>query len=110
MKKNLLKSYKQIVQDLLEEFQAFNIQSVPRNKNKHADRISTIGTHYDIPEQVADDKEKQIRIFLRPIFLDNCTNWKVFDSNVQIVNFLQNEAKFSAKNQSHSKVNMGTRS
>ena len=58
MTKNvLLKSYKSRVWDLLEDFQAFNIQSVPRAKNKHADRLVAIGDQYDVPKHVEDDKE-----------------------------------------------------
>ena len=60
--------------------------------------FSCIGAHYNTLEYVADKREQQIRIFVRPIVPDNCTNWQVFDSDVQIVNFLQNEAEFSTKN------------
>ena len=55
-----LKTYKQRVWDLLEGFQAFNIQSVPRRENKHANMHATIGAQYDVPKHVEDDKEKYI--------------------------------------------------
>ena len=35
-----------------------------------------------------------------PTITDNNTHWQVFDSDEQIVSFLQNEAKFSDRNQS----------
>ena len=59
-----------------------------------------IGAHYDIPKHVVDTKEQHIRLVVRPVVPDNCTNWQVFDSDLQIVNFLQNEIEFSARNQS----------
>lgn len=37
---------------------------------------------------------------VRPAILDNYINWQVFESDAQIVSFLQNEVKFSDRNQS----------
>lgn len=48
-KNGLLKSYKHRVWDLIKEFQAFNIQAIPRKQNASADRLAKIGAHYDIP-------------------------------------------------------------
>ena len=42
-KNDLLKSYKHVVWDLIERFEAFNLQSVPRDQNKHADKLAAIG-------------------------------------------------------------------
>lgn len=42
-KNNLLKSYKHRVRDLIEEFQEFNIQAIPRKQNASADRLTTMG-------------------------------------------------------------------
>lgn len=55
---------------------------------------------YDIPEHIAKNQEQHIRIIVHPDVPDNCTNWKVFDSNEKIVIFLQNEVDFFSKNQS----------
>lgn len=48
-KNDLLKSYKHRVWDLIEYFQAFNLLSIPRNLNKHVDRLATIGAQCNIP-------------------------------------------------------------
>ena len=69
----LLKSYKRRVWDLLEYFQAFDIQSIPRTENKHVDKLATIGAQYNISKHVEDE---------------------------QIINFLQSKARFSERNQS----------
>ena len=52
-KKNLLKSYRNRVWDLLEDFDAINLISIPRNQNKHADRLAAIGAEFDIPKEVS---------------------------------------------------------
>ena len=80
VKNFLLKSYKSRVCDLLEDFQSYDIQSIPRVENKHANRLATIGSQYDISKHVEDDKEKHIRVVVRPFVPDNCANWQVFDS------------------------------
>ncbi|KAH9310881.1 hypothetical protein KI387_025916, partial [Taxus chinensis] len=40
-----------------------------------------------------------IKVVVRPAVLDNNTSWQVFENDQQIVNFLQEEAEFSARNQ-----------
>ena len=42
IKNDILKSYRHCVWDLLENFDAFNILVVPRNKNQHADRLAAM--------------------------------------------------------------------
>ena len=79
VKNGLLKSYKNRVWDLIEDFQAFDIQSIPRNK--YANRLVAIGAQYDISKHVEDDKEQHIRVSVRPFILDNYANWQVCDSN-----------------------------
>ena len=39
-KNDLLKSYKNIFWDLIEGLEAFNLQSIPRNQNKHVDGLA----------------------------------------------------------------------
>ena len=55
-KNGLLKSYKHTIWDLLEGQDAFNIQSVPRNKNKHVDRLTIVGAQYDVLEHLGERK------------------------------------------------------
>ena len=65
-KNGLPKSYKNRVCDLLEDFQAFDIWSIPRTENKHVDKLASIGAQYDISKHVEDDKEQHIRVVVRP--------------------------------------------
>ena len=90
-KNNPLKLYKHRIQDFLEGFQPFNIQNVIRRENKHVDRLATIGSQYDLLEHVEKEKEQHIKLVVRPVVLENCANWQVFDSDEQIVSLLQHE-------------------
>ena len=88
----MLKPYKHRVWDFLEGFNVFNIQSIPRRENRYADRLTTIGASYDLPGNLEEEKKQQIKVVVRPAIPDNNTHWQVFESDEQIVSFLQNEA------------------
>lgn len=57
-KKEILKSYKHRVWDLIEDFQDFNLMFFPRNLNKHAKRLAIVGAQYDIPSDINNTKEQ----------------------------------------------------
>jgi hypothetical protein len=99
-KNGLLKSYKHRVWDLLEGFNAFNIQSIPRKEIRHADRLAEIGASYDVLGNLEEEKKQQIKVVVRPAIPDNNIHWQVFESDEQIVSFLKNEAEFSDRNHS----------
>ena len=56
-KNGFLKSYKHRVWDFLEGFNAFNIQSIPRTQNIHANRLVTLGASYNVPRSLEDEKK-----------------------------------------------------
>ncbi|KAH9324348.1 hypothetical protein KI387_004526, partial [Taxus chinensis] len=47
-KNDLLRSYKNRVWDLIEDFEAFNIVSIPRKKNEVTDRLGAVGATFDV--------------------------------------------------------------
>lgn len=99
-KNDLLKKYKHRVWDLIEDFNASNILSIPRNQNKHADKLAAIGAQFDIPKEIHKIEARQyVKIVVRPSVPDNNVSWQVFDSNEKIMNFLIAEAKFADRNQ-----------
>ena len=55
-KNKLLKSYKHKVWDLLDGFDAFNLISIPRDQNTHADRLVVIGAEFDIPKEISSER------------------------------------------------------
>ena len=78
-KNNLLKSYRNRVWDLLEDFHAINLFSIPRNRNKHADRLAAIGAEFDVPKEVnSKGWNKHIKVVVRPAIPDNSIHLQVF--------------------------------
>ena len=98
-KNGLLKSYKHRAWDFLEGFNAFNIQSIPRKGNRHADRLVAIGASYDVLGDLEEKKKQQIKMVVRPAIPNNDIHWQMFESNEKIVSFLQNEVDFLDRNQ-----------
>ena len=48
------------------------MQSVPRNQNKHADRLAVVGAQYDIPTEISRNKRKNhVKVIVRPTVLNN---------------------------------------
>ncbi|KAH9296132.1 hypothetical protein KI387_039720, partial [Taxus chinensis] len=99
-KNDLLKNYKNQVWDLIEDLEAFSINSIPRKKNEAADRLAAIGAAFDVVENIKSEKpQPHIKVVVKPAVPDNNTSWQVFENDQQIVNFLQEEAEFSTRNQ-----------
>lgn len=99
-KNNIFKSYKHKVWDLIEDFETFNLLFKPRSENKYVDRLAAIGTQYDTPDEISENrKQHYVKVFVRPVVLDNNIHWQLFDSDQQIVKFFREEAEFSHINQ-----------
>ncbi|KAH9306950.1 hypothetical protein KI387_011354, partial [Taxus chinensis] len=100
VKNDLLKNYKSRVWDLMEDFEAFSIVSIPRKENEAVDRLAAVGATFDVVDNIKRDREQpHIHVVVRPAVPDNNTCWQVFENDQQIINFLQEEAEFSAINQ-----------
>ncbi|KAH9320011.1 hypothetical protein KI387_021780, partial [Taxus chinensis] len=55
-KNDLIKSSKNRVWDLIEDFEAFNIVSIPRKKNEDADRLAAVGETFDVVDNIKRGK------------------------------------------------------
>ncbi|KAH9289573.1 hypothetical protein KI387_033690, partial [Taxus chinensis] len=78
----------------------FNIVSIARKKNETADRLAVVGAMFDVVDNIKREKiQPHIHVIVRPAVLDNNTSWQVFENDQQIVNFLQEEVEFLARNQ-----------
>ena len=65
---------------MLEDFDAFNLESIPRNQNKHDYRLADIGAQFDILGDIRKEKVQQyVKVVVRPSILDNNIHWQVFD-------------------------------
>jgi hypothetical protein len=84
-----LKSYQQEVWNLLYSFDAFNINSIPRDQNIDADILANATSRFMPP-----DDGFSIEMMFRPSVPDNVTSWRVFDNDSQIINFLTSSDTF----------------
>ncbi|KAH9309157.1 hypothetical protein KI387_037068, partial [Taxus chinensis] len=76
-KNDLLRNYKNRVSDLIEDFEAFNIVSIPRKKNEAADRLAAVGATFDVVENIKRDKtQPHMHVIVRPAVPNNNTSWQ----------------------------------
>ena len=88
-----LKHYQSLVQDLTEHFIAFNISSIPRLQNASADFLANVASKL-IPSEDFSLDRFSIELIFRPSIPDNITNWRVFNDDPDIVNFLTSEGSY----------------
>ena len=84
-----LKRIQTEVRDLITNFNAFNINSIPRLQNAAADLLS-IST----PRLVPTNNKFSIELIFRPSIPDNITNLRVFDDDQKIIDFLTKDETF----------------
>ena len=84
-----LKAYQNEVWDLLRQFHAFNIISIPRIKNAAADLLATSASRL-----VPTNNKCSIELLFRPSIPDMITNLRVFDDDQQIIECLTNDEVF----------------
>lgn len=81
-KNDFLKSYKKKLWNLIEYFETFNINFIPRKNKEDADNIIAIGATFDIAEDIKKDKaQPHIKVVVRPVVLENNTIWYLFESD-----------------------------
>ena len=82
IKNDVLKSYRDKVWDLLEDFDAINIFTILRSKNQHADRLAAMGAQYDIIDSIkAQFDQQHIKIFTKLSVLGNNVSCQVFEND-----------------------------
>ena len=85
-----LKSYQSEVCILMNKFSSFNINSIPRINNVEENLLANVASKL-LPAEGLSPDAFSIELLFRPSVLDNTTNWRVFDDNQQIINFLHME-------------------
>lgn len=91
---NRLKNYKNAVLDLIELFDAFGIEAVPRELNSMADELAVAASAMQPCENLIKGESKLEIIFI-PAVPDNIEHWQVFHDDSQIRNFLNNINEFA---------------
>ncbi|MDO5304887.1 MAG: reverse transcriptase-like protein, partial [bacterium] len=88
-----LQAYRSEVRDLILKFQEITIDSIPRYKNQEADLLANVASKL-IPVEGFMEKAFSVELIFRPSVPDNVTNWRVFDDDQQIVDFLHMKDTF----------------
>lgn len=82
VKNDLLKDYKNRVWDLMEDFEAFNIVSIPQKENESSNILVVVGETFDVIDNIKRDKgQPSIHVVVRLAVPNNNTYWQVFDNN-----------------------------
>ena len=72
--------------NLISYFEAFNINSIPRFQNQEVNFLANVASKLVPPNTFS------IELIFGPSIPDNITNWRVFDDDMQVLNFLTNGA------------------
>ena len=80
-------NYQKIVRDTTNYFKYFNIRFVPRSQNVDADLLANTTSKLIPPECLSIDMFS-INLIEKPSIPNNVTNWKVFDDDQKILDFL----------------------
>ena len=75
-------------------FESFEINVIPGNKNYDANLLANVSSRLLPSEGFIDDKF-YVDLLFRPSIPNNVTNWRVFDSDEQLLHFLHDEDRFN---------------
>lgn len=92
MKNARPQSYRNRVQNEIEDLDAFSIQAIPRDQNARADLLAALALllHLEIR-----DKQYKVEVLFRTNFPHNVETLKVFNSDKKIQAFLEGSDQFS---------------
>ena len=88
-----LRSYKNLVLDLLESFKQYHLSVIPRKKNSIVDELVVSASVFKI--HVYPNKKYEIEVKHKPLIPDNVDHWKVFDDDNQINRFMEISEEFA---------------
>jgi ribonuclease HI len=88
-----LKCYQSEVWSLINQFSAFNINSIPRSSNVEADLLANVASKL-LPADGLSPSTFSVELLFRPSIPNNITSWRVFEDDQQIINFLHMEETF----------------
>ena len=74
-------------------FSTFNIRSIPRSQNFDIDLLANTASRLTPPEGLSP-QTFSIKLMYRPSIPNNVSNWKVFDDDHQILDFLSAQNTF----------------
>ena len=77
----------------MNKFESFNIKSIPRTLNSEADMLANATSNLFPSDDFSHDKFS-VELIYRSLIPDNITNWRVFEDDEQIINFLHSKDTF----------------
>ena len=91
-----LKHYQALAQSLTSHFSTFNISTVPRLQNASADLLANVASKLIPSEEFSPDRFS-IELIFRTSIPDNVTNWRVFNNDTNIIDFLTSERAYEGQ-------------
>ena len=88
-----LLNYQKLVRDMMSSFKSFNIKYVPISQNFDVDLLANTTSRLIPPEGLTLDTFF-IELMYQPSIPDSVTSWKIFDDDVQILDFLTAQDTF----------------
>ena len=91
-----LRSYINLVLDLLEGFKEHQLTIIPRKENVAVDALAVSASLFQDPKH--PNEQYQIEVRNRASILDNVDHWKVFEDDKQIRKFMEMSGEFEGIN------------
>lgn len=89
-----MRAYKNLVLDMLENFQSYSFIVKTREQNSIVDSLAVSASLFVIPIHSSEKYEIEVRH--RPTIPDNITNWQVFEDGQQVKNFIELKEEFES--------------
>jgi ribonuclease HI len=87
-----MRSYRNLVLELFENFSEFTIFVIPREHDGIANALATSASVFKII--IYPNRRHEIKVKYRPAIPDNVKYWQVFEDNQQIKRFLESDEEF----------------
>ena len=82
-----MKAYRNLVLDMLENFQAYSFIVKTREENSIADSHASSASLFITP--MHSSKNYEVEVCHRPAIPDNITHWQVFEDDQQVKTFIE---------------------
>ena len=88
----IMRSYRNLVFDLLKSFEGYQLTTIPRGQNVIANALAVAASLFKIP--IHTNRKYKIEVKHRPAILDNIKYCQVFDDDQQVNKFLTLSQEF----------------
>jgi hypothetical protein len=86
-------NYQREVWDLMNKFEYFNIRSISRSLSYEVDMLDNVASNVCPSNDFSHDKFS-VKLIYRPSIPDNIMNWRIFEDDEKLINFLHLEDTF----------------